>query len=61
MNLLRPIEILQRNPQIKKNWGTYDIGQLLHLGLISGKKLSRGCIVDEDDVLHYFALVKKKG
>lgn len=60
MNLLHPAEILRLHPNIKKVWNANDIGQLLRLRLVSGKKLSRGCIVDEDDVLHYFSLVKRK-
>lgn len=59
MSLLQPGEIHLKHPKIKKRWTTNDLGQLLRLGLVSGKKLSRGCMLDEDDVLHFFSLVKR--
>lgn len=59
MTLISPGEIIKRYPKIGKRWLANDIGQLLRMGLVSGKKLSRGCIVDLDDVLHYFSKVKK--
>jgi len=61
MNLLHPGEIISKHPHIRKKWTANDIGQLLRLGFISGKKLRRGCLVDEDDVLHFFSKVKKNG
>lgn len=60
MELYRPIDILRKYPEIKKVWTANDLGQLLHMGFVSGKKLSRGCLLDVPDVLHIFTLVKKK-
>lgn len=54
MSLKRPIEILEANPGIKKCWTFYDLGHLFHLGLVRGKKLPRGCLIDERDVIRMF-------
>lgn len=54
--LKRPIEILELYPGIKKTWNVNDIGQLLHLGLVRGKKLARGCLINENDVKKIFSL-----
>jgi hypothetical protein len=46
-----PGEILSHNPWLKDIWTASDIGYLLRLGLVKGKKIHRGCIVSEKDVL----------
>jgi len=56
MNLLRPSEIVERYPGIKKLWTVNDIGQLLRLKLVRGEKLPRGCKVNESDVRKIFSL-----
>ena len=58
-NIIHPSEILENNPELKKIWTANDIGILLRMKLISGKKLIRGCIVSENDVLKIYELVKK--
>lgn len=56
MILLRPSEIISRNPGIKKYWTAAVIGYLHTFGLVRGKKIHRGCLVDEGDVLKIFRL-----
>lgn len=57
--MLPPAEILRVYPEMKKYWTAGDIGYLLHLKLVSGKKLIRSCLIDEKDVEKIFHLVKK--
>jgi len=57
---MRPSEILVKYPYIKNKWTVNDIGQLLRMGLVSGIKLSRGCEVDEHDVIAHYDTIKKK-
>ena len=56
MTLLRPSEIVDRNPGIKKHWNASIIGYLHSFGLVRGKKIHRGCLVNESDVLKVFRL-----
>jgi hypothetical protein len=49
-----PIDVLDDYPEIKKKWNCNDIGYLLRLGLIRGKKLRRGCLVYSEDVKALF-------
>lgn len=58
--MVAPGEIIKRYPHIGKAWTSGDIGYLLRLGLVSGKKKLRSCWVDEKDVLELFKRVKKK-
>lgn len=55
MMLYTPLEIIQRNPILKKkNWTAQTIGYLFKYQLISGKKTSRYALINEDDVLRLF-------
>lgn len=47
-----PTQILERNPKIAKKWNVREIGYLLMLQLVRGKKLKRGCLVSESDVIN---------
>lgn len=58
--LLRPTEILSKYPGIRRVWTTNDLGYLLRLGVVSGKKLSRSCLLEVQDVIRVYNLVKKK-
>ena len=55
-HLLKPKEVLDKNPGLKKVWNSNDLGYLLRLGLVRGEKLIRGCIIDEKDVLRLYRL-----
>ena len=59
MSLLAPNEILSNNPGVAKRWKAHDIGYLLRLGLVRGKKLLRSCKVEEKDVLKLFSSAYK--
>lgn len=52
-----PTQILIRNPRFKKIWDCRALGYLLMLKLVRGKKLKRGCLINESDVtdLYKFA------
>jgi len=54
MALKRPSEIISENSEIKKIWSAAVIGYLHTFGLVRGKKIHRGCLVDEKDVLNIF-------
>jgi len=56
MKLKRPCEIIAEYPGIKKYWTANVLGYLLTFGLVRGKKLRRGCLVDEKDVLRIFKM-----
>ena len=52
--LYTPTEIVQRNPILaRKHWTAQNIGQLLAMQLISGKR-GRVALVDESSVLRLF-------
>lgn len=53
--LKQPIEIIESNPGIAKVWKPADIGYLLRLKLVRGKKKLRSCMVEERDVLRLFS------
>ena len=57
MMLLTPTEILSKYPGIKKVWQPADLGYLLRLGLVRGKKLHRGCKIEEKDVQKVFTFI----
>lgn len=52
--LKRPTDVLSEHPEIKKVWGPAILGYLHAFGLIRGKKVHRGCLVDEKDVINIF-------
>ena len=44
-DLLTPSEIIRNYPECPfDNW---DLGRLLSMGLLKGKKLDRGCLIDK--------------
>lgn len=57
-----PTIILDRNPQLAKIWKPRDIGYLLHLKLVNGRRIAHtnSCEVLEVDVLKVFELTQKK-
>lgn len=57
-----PTEILDRNPNLKKIWNHSDIGYLLRLRLVRGRKIksTHSCEVLESDVLELLNLYKEK-
>lgn len=52
--LKRPSEIIADHPEIKKVWNASVIGYLHTFGLVRGKKIHRGCLVDAKDVINIF-------
>jgi len=58
--LATPQEIRKKFPGIAKFWTVQDIGYLLRLRIVAGKKLSHGCIVDEHEVVRVYNLIKNK-
>ena len=52
--LLTPTEILERNPKLSKFWDARQIGYLLYCKLVKGKKLPRGCLLIEREVLDIY-------
>lgn len=55
--LKTPTQIIQDNPGIKKYWLSTDIGYLLRMKLVRGKKMPggrSGCMVEEKDCLKLF-------
>lgn len=55
-----PIEVLEDYPHIAQFWTPNDIGYLLRMKLIRGKKLIRGCVVYAEDVNALFDSYFKK-
>ncbi|MCK4661343.1 MAG: hypothetical protein KAT68_00645 [Bacteroidales bacterium] len=55
---LTPSEILTKHTQLRTIWNNKQIGYLLNLRLVKGKKLQRTCLVDEQDVLNLYKFVK---
>lgn len=49
-----PMEILSDNKKIAKFWDSRKIGYLFYLKLVDGRKLPRGCLVSEKQVLEIF-------
>lgn len=62
MTLLSPKEIREENKAIGKAFSESQIGSLLWLGLVRGRKLRRSCEVCLEDVekVHQLALALKK-
>jgi len=52
-----PTQLLEKNPFLAKKWNVREIGYLLMLQLVRGKKLKRGCLVCESDVINLFNYV----
>lgn len=55
-----PGDVLRFHPEIAGRWNASDIGYLLRLGLIRGKKQWRGCLVYSEDVIKLFNLFPSK-
>lgn len=51
MTLLRPTEVLERHPEVKKHFDEKKIGYLFYLNIVRGRKLRRTCEVSLEDVL----------
>lgn len=49
-----PMEVLDDNPKMRKIWDARKIGYLFYLQLVDGKKLPRGCLVSERQVVEIF-------
>lgn len=49
-----PSEILENYPKMSKIWDCRKIGYLFYLKLVEGKKLPRGCLVSERQVLDIY-------
>lgn len=56
MTLLRPTEVLEQHPEVKKHFNEKQIGYLFWLNIVRGKKLRRTCEVAVEDVLKVVAL-----
>lgn len=50
MTLLRPKEILENNPRIRKHFNEAQLGALHWLGFVRGRKLRRGSEICLEDV-----------
>lgn len=49
-----PTQLLMNHPEIARIWDAPKIGYLLMLNLVKGKKLRRGCLVCESDLLRLY-------
>lgn len=49
-----PSDILADNPKMRKVWDARKIGYLFYLQIVDGRKLPRGCMVSERQVLEVF-------
>jgi len=58
MTLLTPKEILESNPEVAKSFNWYQIGHLLNMKLVRGKKMRRTCQVCLEDVIELAKLKK---
>ena len=54
-DLFTPTQILERNPNMRRKWNCTKIGYLFYCEVIDGKKLRRGCLVSESDLLDLYA------
>lgn len=52
--LYTPAEIISRNPKVAQVWNAQQVGYLLHLKLVAGRKTKHNTLLDEDDVLRIF-------
>lgn len=50
-----PSQILERNPKIKNFYSAQKLGYLLMCQVISGKKLTRGCLISESSLLNFLS------
>lgn len=50
-----PSQILERNPKIKNFYSAQKLGYLLMCQVVNGKKLARGCLISESDLLNFLA------
>lgn len=53
-DFMTPGELLEKNPFLKKIWTAGDIGYLLRLKLVNGKKFLRSCWVSESEVIELY-------
>lgn len=51
---MTPGEIIKKNPFLENIWTAGDIGYLLRMKLVHGKKFNRGCWVSESEVIELF-------
>lgn len=49
-----PLDVWSDNPVIAVKWDPRKIGYLFYLKLVDGKKLQRGCLVSEPQVVEIF-------
>jgi len=54
--LLSPKELKEKHPGII--WNNRDIGWLLRLKIVRGKKTDRSCLLSEEDVLEIYKMRK---
>jgi len=59
-NYLRPSEVLEAHPEIKKIWTAQDIGNLKALHLVDGFRIGKNSFVNINDVIDMFNLCKQK-
>lgn len=48
-----PTQILINHPKIQRFYKCTDLGYLLMLNVVSGKKLKRGCLISESELLAF--------
>jgi hypothetical protein len=56
MTLLSPIEIIEKKPSVAKFFNERQLGYLLFLGLVRGRKIRRGsliCLEDVEQIANY--------
>jgi hypothetical protein len=58
--LLRPTEILENYPQVAEVWNRRELGYLLMLGIVRGRKFRHTCEILVTDVLELLELKKQK-
>jgi len=58
MTLLTPSEILEQHPELAEKWNAQKIGWLFSLGLVSGKRTRHQTILDVEEVLKIYKLIK---
>ena len=57
--LLRPRELRIKYSGIRDKWSSQDIGKLLAMGLVRGKKLANGSRIAEKDLLILYRYSEK--
>lgn len=48
-----PSQILENHPKIRKIYSAQRLGYLLMCQVVDGKKLNRGCLISESDLLKF--------